>query len=310
MKKELFSINLKESYKPKNFLDLYTPREVTFKNSQVIVIPYGYEGTVTFGQGTYLGPKRIIEASWQVELFEAELEDDIQNHIKIWTIPEPPIPTSPLKAIKYLKNIVKEVIVTKKLPAVIGGEHLISYGIAQALNDHYENISILIFDSHMDLIDRYSRKKLTHASWLRHSLKLPNIKQVALVGIQSYNLKEWRYWKRYPKKIKVFKTSDKSHWNITELVNFLTKNVYLSFDIDVFDSAVMPSTGTPEPAGLHWEEVINIIRQILPKKNVIGLDLVELAPIERFIASDFLAAKLLAKIILYSSVFYRNKKDI
>lgn len=292
-------VDLTKSYQPKNFLDLYIPQEVTFENSEVVVVPFGYEGTVTFGHGTNNGPKALIEASWQVELFDDELLDDIQNQIKIWTVQQPQIPTEPMAAAENLAKIVGQIYEMQKFPVVIGGEHSISYGFASAISKQFSDISILVFDSHLDLIDQYFGNGFYHGSWLKYALDLPNTKNACLLGIRNYNKLEWEYWKNHMDKVTVFEAKEKKNWRINEIVNSLSDNVYLSFDIDAFDSSVMPSTGTPEPGGLFWDEVLPIIRVIAQKKNIIGIDLVELSPIKGLQAPDFVAAKLLMKMILY-----------
>lgn len=290
---------LEEGYKPKNFLDLYVPGEVNFKNSQAVIVPYGYEGTVTFGGGTKNGPKKLIEASWQVEFFDYELMDDIQTNIRIWTTKEPKIPQKPLQAANSLKKIISAIIKKDKFPVVVGGEHSISYGFAQALNEKYKDVSILVFDSHLDLKDRYSGKDFSHASWLKYSLDLPNIKSATLVGIRNSNIEEYKHWQENKSRINVFMAQDREKWNIKKIVDSLNQNVYLSFDIDVFDPSIMPSTGTPEPGGPNFDEILPIIREVARRKNIIGMDLVELAPIKGLHAPDFLAAKLLMKMLLY-----------
>ncbi len=291
-----------ESYEPKPFLDLFnlglkTPP--TFENSEAVIVPFGYEGTVTFGHGTDKGPRGLLEASLQVETFDDELLDDVQNHLKIWTTKEPKIPHEPEAACEVLKNIVTDLIDQKKLPVVIGGEHTISFGFAQALNEKYKDISILVFDSHLDLGDQWSERDFTHAAWLKYSLKLPNIKKASLVGIRNFNKLEYEFWQNNPDRVKVFLAKDRKNWNIEEIVDSLGENVYLSFDIDAFDASMIPSTGTPEPGGPMWDEILPIIKAVAKKKNIIGMDLVELAPIKGFQAPDFMAAKLLMKMILY-----------
>lgn len=305
----MMKYNLSKSYKPKNLLDLYVPEEVTFDNSQAIVIPYGYEGTVTFGHGTSKGPKALIESSWQVELFDDELLDDIQNRIKIWTAEQPSIPKDALTAATRLKEIVLDVLRLKKTPVVIGGEHSISYGFAQALNEKYKNISVLVFDAHMDLGDRYSGKDFTHAAWLKYSLDLPNIKSATLIGVRNFNMTEYQYWQKNKSKVNVFFAKEKHNWQIEKIINSLSDQVYLSFDIDAFDCSLMPSTGTPEPGGLFWQETLDIIKKVSEKKNIIGMDLVELAPIKSLSAPNFLAAKLLMKMIIYKFLAKQLKKD-
>ena len=294
--------DLTKPYQPKPFLDIFNlgiKPEVTFKSSDAVIVPFGYEGTVTFGHGTNLGPQGLIEASLQVETFDDELLDDVQNQIKIWTTEQPELPEEPDDACALLKKIVLDIIDQKKLPVVIGGEHGISYGFAQALNERYQDVSVLVFDAHLDLGDQWSKRDFTHASWLEYSLKLPNIQQAISVGIRNFNKLEYAYWQKNPDRIKVFLARDRKNWKIEEIVNSLGENVYLSFDIDCFDASMIPATGTPEPGGPMWDEILPIIREVAKKKNIIGMDLVELAPIKGLQAPDFMAAKLLMKMILY-----------
>ena len=281
-------LNFRQSFQPKPFLDLFALGRrppITFPSSDAVIVPYGYEGTVTFGHGTNQGPRGLITASYQVETFDDELLDDIQNQIKIWNIKSGKFRNEPCR---QLRNIVNEIISLKKCPVVIGGEHTISYGMAQSLNANYKDVSVLVFDAHMDLGDRYSKRDFTHAAWLKYSLKLPNIKCATLVGIRNFNKIEYEYWQAHKNKVNVFLARDKKQWSIKKIV-----------DSDAFDSSVMPATGTPEPGGLYWDEVLPIIKAVALKKNIVGMDLVELAPIRGFQAPDFLAAKLLMKMILY-----------
>ena len=295
-----------QPYEPRGFLNILELVQIlklklspTFDNADAVVVPFGYEGTVTFGHGADKGPAGLIEASAQVENFDDELLDYVLNHIKIWTTKQPKLPKEPEAACELLKGIVSDLIKGKKLPVVIGGEHAISYGFAQALNEHYQDISVLVFDSHFDLGDSESGREFTHASWLKYSLELPNIKNATLVGIRNTERLSYEYYQQHQDTVKVFFAKDRKNWNVDEIVNSLGENVYLSFDIDAFDGSMIPSTGTPEPGGPFWDEILPIIKAVAQKKNIVGLDLVELAPIKGFVAPDFMAAKLLMKMILY-----------
>jgi agmatinase len=291
-----------KSYESKPFLDIFNlgiKPEIDFDNADAVIVPFGYEGTVTFGHGTDKGPAGLIAASAQVETFDDELLDDIQNHIKIWTTKQPVLPEDATETCVVLKNIVSDLIGKNKLPVVIGGEHSISYGFAQALNEKYNDVSVLVFDSHLDLGDQWSAQDFTHAAWLKYSLGLPNIKKATLVGIRNFNKLEYKFWQENKDRVNVFLSKNRKHWNIDEIVNSLGENVYLSFDIDAFDASMIPSTGTPEPGGPMWDEILPIIKAVAAKKNIIGIDLVELSPIHGLQAPDFVAAKLLMKMILY-----------
>jgi agmatinase len=157
----------------------------------------------------------------------------------------------------------------------------------------------------MDLGDRSSGRDFSHAAWLKYSFKLASVKKATLVGIRNFNKIEYEYWQENKNKINVFFAKDKTKWNIQDIVNSLGKNVFLSFDIDAFDASLMPATGTPEPGGLFWDDVLPVIRQVAKKRNIIGMDLVELAPIKNLHGPNFIAAKLLMKMILYK--FFSNK---
>lgn len=285
----------------KSFLDLFGLgiKDHTLENSQAVIIPFGYEGTTTYGHGAAKGPQGLLEASAQVETFDDEILGDIYDHIKLWTMDQPQLPTDVIEACALLKSKVLEVLGQDKFPVVIGGEHTVSYGFAQALSEKYSDISILVFDSHLDLGDRWSKSDFTHASWLKYSLDLANISKATLVGIRNFNKIEWEFWKENSDKITVYQAREKKNWQARQVVDSLSNNVYISFDVDAFDSSVMPSTGTPEPGGLFWDEVLPILKQVCQKKNIIGMDLVELAPIKGFHAPDFVSAKLLMKMILY-----------
>lgn len=292
--------DLKKQYEPEPFLGNFAKTD-NFDDAQAVIVPFGYEGTTTFGHGTDKGPSGLIEASYQVETFDDELLDDIQNQIKFWTTTEPELPKDPMEACAVLESIVDEIIIANKFPIGIGGEHTISYGFARGLAKHYSDVSILVFDAHMDLGDRSSGRDFSHAAWLKYSLnELPSSMRTAtLLGIRNFNKLEWEFWKNNMDRLHVFQAKEKKGWSIPDILGTLKENVYLSFDIDVFDSSVMPSTGTPEPGGLFWDDVLPIIKAVAAEKNIIGMDLVELAPIKGFQAPDFVAAKLLMKMILY-----------
>lgn len=286
----------------KTFLDLASlglGDKINLENADTVIVPFGYEGTVTFGRGTKRGPEALIEASSQVETFDDELLDDIQNQIKIWTFKQPSLPRNPERACSLLQKIISELIQKNKFPVIVGGEHTLSYGVVNSLKDFYKDVSILVFDAHLDLGDQWSKSSFTHASWLKYSLQLKNIKKATLIGIRNFNKLEYSFWQNNPERVKVFLAKDLKSWNVEEIISSLLGNVYISFDVDAFDSSLMPSTGTPEPGGLFWYDVLPILRAVCGQKNVVGMDLVELAPIKGLHAPDFLAAKLLTKMILY-----------
>ncbi|OGE81248.1 MAG: agmatinase [Candidatus Doudnabacteria bacterium RIFCSPHIGHO2_12_FULL_48_11] len=270
-----------------------------YKSSEAMIVPFGFEGTVTFGHGAANGPRGLIEASYQVESFDDELLDDYFNRVKIWTCDQPRLPADPMEACALLKNLILQLYSDNKFPIVIGGEHGISYGFAQAINEKFKDVSVLVFDAHMDLHDRSSGRDFSHAAWLKYSLDLPNLRKATLVGIRNFNKNEYEFWQNNPDRVKVFLAKDRKSWRAEEIASSLGENVYISFDIDCFDMSMIPSTGTPEPGGPMWDDILPIIRTVCAKKNIVGMDLVELSPFKGLPGPDFMAAKLLMKMILY-----------
>jgi agmatinase len=287
----------------KNFLDI---ENKLLEKAQVAVVPFGFEATTSYGQGTKKGPEAIIKASSQVELFDEELWQETYKKVNVATTKGP-------KTLKDLEAVVGKIIKNKKLPVVLGGEHSITPFIISAYKKSgFDNFSILQFDAHADLRDGYLGHKYSHAAAMRRCLDFSGIKltQVGIRNISNEN-DELVFWKKnqsdpvnsakaeHGARIKTFWAKDKKKWKIQEILKSLNKNVYLTFDVDVFDSSIMPSTGTPEPGGMGWYETIDILRAVCKNKNIIGADFVELAPIKNFSAPDFLVAKLIYKTIGY-----------
>ncbi|MDD2753495.1 MAG: agmatinase [Candidatus Portnoybacteria bacterium] len=275
----------------KNFLDI---KEGLGREAQVIIVPFGFEATTTYGGGADKGPGAIIKASSQVELFDEELWQETYKKVAIETVKEP-------KNIKKMEAIVGDSLKNKKLPIILGGEHSITqFIIGQYKKSGFDDFSILQFDAHADLRDGYLGKKYSHAAAMRRSLDYLgiNLVQVGIRNISNEN-DELNFWEKNQSRIKTFWAKDKKKWQIEEIVEGLKNKVYISFDVDVFDCGIMPSTGTPEPGGLDWYEAINILRAVCAKKTIIGADFVELAPIKGLHAPDFLVAKLIYKLICY-----------
>lgn len=294
-----------------NLFDL--PKEFSsLESSRVIVIPSGFEKSVSFGRGTKNGPEAIISASRQVELFDEELWQETHKKVGIATLKAMPA-GSFLSLKKQIGAVLREILPTKKLPIVLGGEHSITPFIIGAFKKRgFDDFSILQFDAHADLRDGYMGQKYSHAAAMRRSLDFDgvNLVQVGIRNISNENdeLKFWKVNQARPvrgaasngARIKTFWAKDKAKWELTEILENLNDSVYLSFDVDVFDSSIMPSTGTPEPGGLEWQEALDILRAVCAKKKIIGADFVELAPIRNFHAPDFMVAKLIYKFIGYT----------
>jgi agmatinase len=284
--------------KIKNFLDIET---VPLEKSQVAIIPFGFEATTTYGQGADLGPEAILQASSQVELFDEELWQETNQKIAIATLPVKKPTKNILLAKKQLSGEVAKVLKLKKIPITLGGEHSITPFIIEAYKKFgFGEFSILHFDAHADLRDGYLGQKYSHAAAMRRCLDFDgiNLVQIGIRNISNEN-DELVFWKSNQAKIKTFGVKDKKSWQLEEIIKFLKKDVYISFDVDALDPSIMPSTGTPEPGGLDWFETIDILRAVCQQRNIIGADFVELAPIKNFNAPDFLVAKLIYKTIGY-----------
>ncbi len=279
----------------------YLPKKFSsIENSKVVAVLFGFEKSVTYGRGTSRGPAAIVRASQQVELFDEELWQKTFR-IGIATLQKIKQAKSFGGARKQIQRIIKEILASKRWPLVLGGEHSVTPFIIESYKRAgYQNFSILQFDAHADLRDAYLGQKYSHASAMRRCLDFAdiNLVQVGIRNISDEN-NELDFWKVNRPRIKTFWAKDAEKWKIANILKSLKKNVYLTFDVDAFDPVIMPSTGTPEPGGLQWYQVLKIIKEVARKRNIIGADVVELMPIAGFFAPDFLVAKLVYKIIGY-----------
>ncbi len=278
--------------------------EAKIKNSnKVVVVPFGLEKTVSYGGGTKNGPKEIIKASHQVELFDEELNKEPYKSIGIKTIKPFPIKKNIKSAINQLSEINEGIISKNKFPLVFGGEHSITPGAIKPFTKKYKELVLLHFDAHADLREKYNGEKYSHASAIKRCLDFRNVKVVSF-GIRNLSASEMNFYEKNKNRIKIFWGKDKNQLNLKKLKNiFSKKNVYITFDVDGFDASIMPATGTPEPGGLLWEDVMPIIKTVCKVSNVVGADINELAPIKNFNSYNFLVAKLAYKILSYAFEF-------
>jgi agmatinase len=293
-------------YKPKDgFLGLEEKDRSSYEDSQAVIIPFGLEASVSYGSGTRNGPKAMIEASHEVELFDITSWQETFRTIGISTLEEPIIKKDIALALDQLEEMVNSVLSDDKFPFVFGGEHSITAGAVRPFVKKHSEITILHFDAHADLRDGYDGEHYSHASALRRCLDFDNVSLVSF-GIRNISAEEVTFLEENKGRVKIYYAQDKKKWNIEEIVsNFKDKTVYLSFDVDAFDASLMPATGTPEPGGLFWDEVIDIISQVAKVSNIVGADINELSPIKGFHSCDFLAAKLAYKIL---SLIFCTKK--
>ena len=270
---------------------------------KVVIIPFGLEKTVSYGGGTSKGPKEIIKASHQVELFDEDLNKEPYKHIGIKTLKPFPIKKNIIDALKQIENINKLLLDKKKFPLVLGGEHSLTAGAIRPFIKKFGKICLLHFDAHTDLRNSYNGNKFSHASVIRRCLDNPNVSVISF-GIRNISSNEISFLNKNRKRIKIYWAKDKSNWNLSKFKKIIrNKKVYLTFDVDGLDSSVMPATGTPEPGGLFWNETIKIIKIAAQSSKIVGGDINELSPIKGFDSYNFLVAKLAYKIISYSFEF-------
>lgn len=279
------------------FLGLDSENAVSYKDAKAVIIPFGLEHSVSYGSGTAKGPAAMIQASHEVELFDETLWCEPYHRINVVTLEEPTIESDMPQALKQLEILVEQVLDDKKFPFVFGGEHSITAGSIRPFIKRYKNLAILHFDAHADLRDGYDGKYYSHASAIRRCLDHPNVGVVS-VGIRNISAEEIPFLEANRNRIHIYWAKDKKSWNVNEMV-FHLKNrpIYLTFDVDGFDASLMPATGTPEPNGLFWDEVQEIIMAASKTGTIVGADINELAPIPNFHSCDFLAAKLAYKIL-------------
>ncbi len=266
-----------------------------FNTAKAVIIPVPYDRTSTWIKGADKGPAAIIQASANMELYDIETDSEVYK-IGIYTDKPVEQNSSPENMTEAVEERVQQHIRKGKFVVVIGGEHSVSIGSIKA---HIENnkgtrISILQLDAHSDLRDKYHGSKYNHACVMARAKEIAPILQV---GIRSMDASE----KQFMDRKNVFFAEDiyrRRDW-VKKVLSRLSEKVYITIDLDVFDPAIMPSTGTPEPGGLSWYDCLTLLKAVADEKNVVGFDVVELCPSDTNKAPDFLAAKLVYKLLSY-----------
>jgi len=277
-------------------------------NEKVVVVPFGLEKTVSYGGGTKNGPKEIIKASHQVELYDEELNCEPYKKIGIKTLKPFKIDKNIKKALKKISDINEKILEKKLFPMTFGGEHSITPGCVLPFAKKYKKLCLLHFDAHADLRESYNGEKFSHASAIKRCLDYKNVSVISF-GIRNISKNENLYLKKNSSRINIFWAKDKPKWNLNKFKKLIkNKTVYLTFDVDGLDASIMPATGTPEPGGLFWDETLNIIKIAAKNSNIVGADINELSPIKGFDSYNFLTAKLAYKIISYIFEFKKKFK--
>lgn len=288
---------------PGNFLGL--PDEWSaFGSSRVVVLPVPYEHTTSYGKGAAAAPEEIIRASHYLELYDEELDAETYRLAKgIATLES--IKFGPgcidSEAVEAIENTVSVLIGQEKFVVCLGGEHTIAVGAAKAHSRFHEDLTVLQFDAHSDLRQEYEGNPYSHASVMARIYDFN--RRIVQVGIRSQSAEEAGFINE--KNINTFYDAgirqgryDRGgkDWQ-DAVIACLTDKVYITFDCDFLDPALMPAVGTPEPGGFGWHETVTFLRRIAEKRQVVGFDVNELAPVPSFIHPQFIVSKLIYKLI-------------
>jgi len=278
----------------KNFIDT-EDFDISFtqlENAAVVIIPVPFDGTSTYGKGADLGPDAILDAAPHLEFYDIETQSEVFRK-GIFTAEaiieeqvDDMVATVFDKCSKYIRN--------KKMIVLLGGEHSVSIGSIQAHAAEFPNLTVLQFDAHSDMRNEYHGSIFNHACVMARAKELCNVVQVGIRSIDKSELENIPANQVfYAENIR-----NQSDWK-EQMLSKITENVYITIDLDVFDPSIMPSTGTPEPGGMYWYEVIDALNLVCQNRNVVGFDVVELAPTQYNKAPDFMAAKLIYKLLTY-----------
>lgn len=264
-----------------------------FETAKIVILPVPFDKTTTYGKGTDKGPEGLIEASRNLELYDIETDSEVYKK-GIHTAKAIDADTSE-KMLQDTYEATKKLLTKNKFVGIIGGEHSISSAPIRAFAEHFQSLTVLQFDAHADLQPAYEGNPLSHASVMARVKEMTNVKKIVSVGIRSMSSEELPL---VDKDNTFYAHALTGDW-MSEVLSRLDGPIYITFDIDAFDSSLMPSTGTPEPGGLFWNDALPLLKRVLKEKNVVGFDVVELAPNSNNQAPDYLAAKLVYKILSY-----------
>jgi agmatinase len=270
------------------------PEKYTSKEkATIVVLPVPYDGTSTWVKGADKGPEAILQASTNMELFDIETNTEVYKK-GIYTAPPITEKSSPEKMVKTVYKEVIKYIEKDKFVVTLGGEHSVSIGAIKAFGINYSDLTVLQIDAHSDLRQKYEGSRYNHACVMARAKEVCKVVQV---GIRSMDKEEMEYVipanMFYAHNINACKNNEWMH----DVVKSLTGNVYITIDLDAFDPAFLPSTGTPEPGGLSWQQINDLLFLVNEKKNIVGFDVAELCPNPYAKASDFLAAKLVYRLL-------------
>jgi N1-aminopropylagmatine ureohydrolase len=273
-----------------------TPTTSDFAHARVIIFPIPLDRTTSYVPGTRNGPHEILIASSHMELWDEETQTDVHS-IGIFTLPEMEFPYASMDEVaREIRRVTSELVKRDKFVVALGGEHAITGPLVAAFASKYPGLSVLQIDAHADLRETFMGTPYNHACAMRRVLEYARCTQV---GIRSLSPEEAQAAPTLPTEIFYdYNMRDNPDW-IDRIVDSLSETVYVTIDVDGFDPAIMPATGTPEPGGLTWYEGLSLLRRVIERRNVVGCDIVELSPMPGNVAPNFLCAKLVYKILSY-----------
>jgi agmatinase len=277
-----------------NFGGIYP--ECSLRDAKFIVIPVPYDLTSTYQPGSRRGPAAIIEASTNMELYDEELKKETYMAGIHTTLPAAIDARGPKNMVNIVRKKISRIAKLNKIPVILGGEHSITLGAVQAMIEKYPELTVLQFDAHADLRDTYQESPYSHACVAR---RISEICPLVQVGIRSMSKEEGEFLPQ--SKVKSYSADfvlEKKNWADT-VCKDLRGDVFITIDLDVFDPSIMPATGTPEPGGLYWRDILHLLKLVSASCNIRGFDVVELAPLPGVVAPDFMAAKLIYRLMGY-----------
>jgi agmatinase len=264
-----------------------------YSDSRIIIVPVPYDETSTWIKGAGKGPQAIMEASVNLEFYDIETDSEV--HLKgIHTIDPVREKESPEALVDAVCNTISRLLNERKFPVIVGGNHTVSIGAAKAFSGFFSNLSVLQLDAHSDLRNVYEGSPFNHACTMARIREFAPIIQA---GIRSMSREEVSLADR--KRIFFAHELYCNKSDYQDAIDMLTENVYITIDLDVFDPSLIPSTGTPEPGGPGYFEVMHFLRDVIRKRNVVGFDVVELCPSPANKAPDFIAAKIIYQLLSY-----------
>ncbi len=289
---------------PKQFLnpgDKYTD----FQTAAVAILPVPYEGGISYGCGTAMGPDAVLEASYQLELYDEILGCE-PFRMGIATVMPPEISDNSEKMQSSIYDCARLLIRENKFVVMLGGDHSVTTGCYKALQEKFGQLSVIQLDAHADLRDTYQQDRLSHACVMARLKEFT--KNILQIGIRSMSIEEAGIIETEHLQVYTMADYRKPGFNIDTLIDNLPDPVYLTLDVDVFDWSVIRSTGTPEPGGFLWQEALDLLYKIFMKKNVVGFDVVEVAYNKHDQNSVFAVAKIIYKMLGFKLAYYLQKE--